>query len=232
MLDVIFLSYNEPFADANFEHLLQFAPHAKRVSGVKGILNAHKAAAEKAMTTYFYVVDADAVIVDDFEFNYTPTKFEMYHNVPATECITCWSSKNPINGLVYGYGGVKLFPKHKLLSVTEWQVDLATSTGMPFRPIKRISNITAFNYDAVTAWRSAFRECAKLASGQMHGNDESKYRLDIWTTQGADKPNGKFAIAGALAGREFGLACGNDLNKLQQINDFDWLNKKYYESNI
>ena len=47
MLDVIFLSYNEPFADANFEHLLQFAPHAKRVSGVKGILNAHKAAAEK-----------------------------------------------------------------------------------------------------------------------------------------------------------------------------------------
>jgi hypothetical protein len=232
MLDVIFLSYNEPFADANFEHLLQSAPHAKRVNGVKGILNAHRAAAEKAMTTYFYVVDADAVIVDNFEFDYTPNKFEMYHNVAATECISCWSSKNPVNGLVYGYGGVKLFPKHRLLAVDQWTVDLATSTGMPFRPMRQVSNITAFNYDPLTAWRSAFRECAKLASGVMHGSAESQHRLNIWITQGADKPNGQYVLAGAQAGRDFGISCGSDLNKLQQINDFDWLNKKYDESNV
>jgi hypothetical protein len=65
----------------------------------------------------------------------------------------------------------------------------------------------------------------------MHGSDESKYRLDIWTTHGADKLNGAATLAGARAGRDYGLACGDDLNKLQYINDFDWLSKKYNESN-
>ena len=37
MLDVFFLSYNEPFADEHFELLQIFAPRAKRVHGVKDV---------------------------------------------------------------------------------------------------------------------------------------------------------------------------------------------------
>ena len=40
--DVFFLSYNEEFADENFELVQLVAPHAKRVHGIKGIFNAHK----------------------------------------------------------------------------------------------------------------------------------------------------------------------------------------------
>ena len=43
MLDVIQISYHEPYADDNYELLQLFAPHAKRVQGVKGIFEAHKA---------------------------------------------------------------------------------------------------------------------------------------------------------------------------------------------
>ena len=62
MLDVFYISYNESFADENYEMLKVFAPHAQRVHGVKGIFEAHKKAAEQSNTTHFYVVDADAII--------------------------------------------------------------------------------------------------------------------------------------------------------------------------
>ena len=45
MFDVFFISYNEQYADENFEALLDKAPLAKRVDGIKGIFNAHKHAA-------------------------------------------------------------------------------------------------------------------------------------------------------------------------------------------
>ena len=59
MLDVFFLSYDEPFADENFELLKMFAPHAKRVHGIKGIFDAHKECARQSKTGHFYVCDAD-----------------------------------------------------------------------------------------------------------------------------------------------------------------------------
>ena len=43
MLDVIPISYFESYADDNFELLQLFAPMPKRVQGVKGIFEAHKA---------------------------------------------------------------------------------------------------------------------------------------------------------------------------------------------
>ena len=47
-LDFVFISYREPNADENYADLLNIVPWAKRVHGIKGFDNAHKAAAEKA----------------------------------------------------------------------------------------------------------------------------------------------------------------------------------------
>jgi len=89
-----------------------------------------------------------------------------------------------------------------------------------------ISNVTAFNVDEFSTWRSAFRECAKLASKTIdrQNEEETNERLRIWTTVGGDAPFGKYAIKGAIAGREFGLSSSSNL---QLINDFDWLQEKY-----
>ena len=116
MLDVIQISYHEPYADDNFELLQLFAPHAKRVQGVEGIFNAHKAAAELAETRNFYVIDADAIIDEKFDFNFTPgPSKEQWPGVYETECVFVWRSQNPVNDLLYGYGGAKLFPRKALL---------------------------------------------------------------------------------------------------------------------
>ena len=70
MFDIIFISYKEVNADSNFKNLQSRFPIAQRVHGVKGIHQAHIEAAKKALTKMFYVVDGDAIIEDDFNFDY------------------------------------------------------------------------------------------------------------------------------------------------------------------
>ena len=184
--DVVFISYNESQAEINYRRLLEKCPLAKRIDGVKGIHNAHIEAAKLAETEMFWVVDGDAIIVDSFNFDYEISRYER-------DTVHVWQSKNPINDLVYGYGGVKLLPRKETLAVDVFAADMTTSISPNFKAIQEISNITAFDTDEFAVWRSAFRECVKLSSNIINRNDlsESLNRLDIWCTQGADKKYGK-----------------------------------------
>lgn len=222
--DIVFLSYDEPYADENFRRLKERFPRTRRVHGVKGILEAHVEAARNSSTDMFYVVDADAEIMPNFYFDYQP------HSLDRLS-VHVWHSKNPVNGLEYGYGGVKMFPKPMLIGFRGTPVDFTTSVSKSIKVIPEVSNITRFNTDPFSAWRSAFRECAKLASKIIHNQDntETEKRLDIWCTVGADAEFGDFALMGAKEGREFGLMYA-DKPDLRLINDFAWLEKKFSES--
>lgn len=219
MHDVVFVSYKEPNAEDNWKILRSKYSLAKRIHGVHGIHKAHLAAAKVASTDMFFVVDGDAQIVDNFSFEYT---------VPADmgNTVHVWRSINPVNGLVYGYGGVKLLPRDLTLKMDLTKPDMTTSISNKFKPVMIVSNVTAFNTDPFSAWKSGFRECAKLSSKVIdrQKDDETNKRLDIWCTVGEDAPFGKFAIAGAIAGREFGTEFKDEIFK---INDFDWLHKKF-----
>jgi hypothetical protein len=233
MLDVFMLTFGEPEADDNFEILKYFAPHAKRIDGVEGLLNAHKACAEESKTSYFYVCDADAVIKENFSFKFEPSdRREAYPGVPETECVFTYRSHNPINDLIYGYGAVKLFPKKNLLNCEEFKVDMTTSIGAKFKPLFEISNTTAFNTDPFNTWRSAFRECTKLSSNVIDNNIsvDDAYRLEVWCTRGEDRRFGEYAILGAEQGRDFGTHYKNNKEALRKINDWEWLRKTFNES--
>jgi hypothetical protein len=234
MLDVFFLSYDEPFADDNFEILQMFAPNAKRVHGIKGIFAAHQECARQSKTQHFYVIDADAVIEEEFNFKFAPQSDRMvYGSVPETDCVFVWRSRNPVNDLLYGYGGAKLFPKQKLLSAVDWKVDMTTTIGATFVPKFQISNVTAFNTDPYNAWKSAFRECAKLSSAIIpHGdNTDNEYRLKVWCERGEKRAYGKYAILGAQQGRDFGERYKGKIHILNKINDFEWL-KEIFNSHV
>ena len=217
--DIVFISYNESNADENFKRVKSLYPTAKRVHGVKGIHQAHIKAAEQAETENFWVVDGDAIVADDFKFDYEIPIWER-------DTVHVWRSQNPINNLVYGYGGVKLLPRQLTLSMDVTRPDMTTSISDKFKPVQVISNITAFNTDEFSTWKSAFRECAKLASKAIDRqvDAETEERLNVWCTEGADKPYGEFAIKGALAGRKFSLENPENLFK---INDFDWLHEQF-----
>ena len=224
--DIFHLSYKELYADETFKNLKYKFPWARRVQGVKGIFNAHKKCAEQAYTEMFYVIDADADLDDNFDLTYKPSKWDL-------DKIHVWRCRNPINDLIYGYGGVKLFPTYTLRDATDWKIDFTSSVGgaKKFKPMPPVSNTTRFNTDPFNTWKSAFRECTKLASKiiEEQKDDETNARLDIWCTKGANEQFGNYAIAGAKAGRQWGLDNKDNLEQLNLINDFDWLEKRFNE---
>ena len=224
MYDIIFISYHETNAEKNFKDLYDrfntvgvFGDRVKRVKDIEGIHNAHVEAAKIANTSYFYVVDGDANIVQDFQFSHTAEENDVVH---------VYHSKNPINNLTYGYGGIKLLPTTLTRNMDTTTNDMTTSISNKFEVINVVSNITEFNTDAFSTWRSAFRECAKLASKSIdrQEQEETDERLKTWTTVGYDRPFGKYALAGATAGMEFGLS---NKSNISLINDFGWLKNQF-----
>jgi len=226
--DIVFISYNEPNADENFKKLTEKFPNAKRVNGVKGIHQAHIAAAKIAKTDMFWVVDADAQIIDDFEFDYQISHYDL----DGRNTVYVWRSLNPINGLIYGYGGVKLLPKHLTLNMNTNTPDMTTSISRNFKSVPQMSNISAFNTDEFSTWKSAFRECVKLASKSIdrQNDEETEFRLNAWCTRGIDKPFGDAAISGAIHGKKYGEFAANNTEALKKINDFEWLEEQFKQS--
>jgi len=222
MYDIVFISYQEPNADSNWKLLKDRFPFAKRVHGVKGIHRAHITAAAKCFTDMIWIVDGDAVVLDSFDFDYSP------HDI---EYVFVWRSKNPVNDLEYGNGGIKLFPRLLTLKMDTSKPDMTTSISTKFKPVKIVSNITTFNTDPFNTWKSAFRECCKLSSAiiDRQKQDETAERLRTWCTIGIDRKYGDCSIAGALAGKEYGEANKDNLEALKKINDFEWLDRKFKE---
>ena len=223
MYDIVFISYGEANADSNWDKLKQQYPMAKRVKDVKGIHQAHVAGAKKCFTKMFWVVDGDAQIVDNFKFDHEVSSYDL-------DCVHVWRAKNPINGLEYGYGGVKLLPRMLTLKMDTTTNDMTTSISDKFKAMPEVSNITAFNTDPLSTWRGAFRECAKLASKTIQGQleEETNERLKTWTTHAHGIHSGH-ALRGANAGMQFGLRVGSDLGL---INNFEWLGEQFAKDSV
>lgn len=220
--DVVFISYEEPNADENYKRLLKKVPNAKRIHGVKGIHQAHIEAAKQCDTEMVWIVDGDAQIVDDFNFDYQVARWDH-------ETVHVWRSKNPVNDLVYGYGGVKLFPRKLTINMDTTKPDMTTSISSKFKQVEAISNITAFNTDPFNTWKSAFRECVKLASRVIDRQEEEETaeRLFMWKLIGEERAFGPYAIAGAKQGEAYGSEHRNNKDALKKINDFVWLKEQF-----
>lgn len=219
MLDIIFLSYDEPNADRNWALLKLHYPHAIRVHGVKGIHEAHKVCAETAMTKMFYVVDGDAEILNTFKFRYTDTSREIFDDTVYT-----WRSINEVNGLEYGYGGVKLMPRKYLLNNTVEQVDFATNIAPNYMSMGDISNINRFATSPFQTWRSAFRECAKLQQSLLvNYNIITQNRLSHWCMHKSDHQFDAFCRKGANQGLQFALDNKTKPENMKKLNDFGFL---------
>jgi len=226
MYDIVFISFNEPTADNRYSILLKqiltLSNAIYRVHGVSGIHQAHIEAAKLVRTKMFWVVDADAEMLPDF-------KFDIKLDPSEEDIVHVWRSRNPINDLEYGNGGVKLLPTQLTLQMDTTNSDMTTSISNRFKVMDTLSNITAFNVDPLSTWRSAFRECAKLASRSILGqhNEESEYRLKVWTHIGGDRLYGKYAKGGASAGEWFGKTYKDDKTMLAKINDYAWLESEF-----
>jgi len=223
--EIFMISFHEAEADRNFTSLKERFPDAKHVKNIEGIGNAHREVGKRATTEMVYIVDADAQIMERFNFDFIPP-LSSRHNTTYV-----WTARNPINGLEYGYGAVKLFPKKQLEEMGHELPDFSTGSSF-YQPVSDVSNITNFNKDPYRTWRAAFRECVKLAS-QINPNapvKETAERLEAWCTVDNGARFGRYCIKGALEGREYGEANKDDVEALNKINDFEWLREQFVAS--
>jgi len=225
--DIVFLSYYDDNALEKFEKLRDqvslISTMSKQklnmiwVKDVDGIFEAHKEAANRVSSKMFWVVDCDADVSSEFEFSYVPDAYD-------EDIVHVWNSRNPITGMEYGYGGVKLLPTEMVKEATSWGLDFTTGLSSRFKAMPEVSCVTKFNTDAYNTWRSAFRECVKLA---LKDDAESKQRLEGWLDP---VPNADFrdeAKRGAEEGKAYAIANKDNLAELNNINNFDWLYDYY-----
>lgn len=236
--DVVFLSYDEPNADANWANLLTKVPHAKRVHGIKGSDSAHKAVANLATTDRVIVIDADNVVED----NFLDQVIELDSSIDLSQTVLSWSSQNIINGLQYGNGGIKCWPRQLMLDMrthenaepnnTKTQVDFCWHIN--YIGIDQCYSTIHNNATPQQAWRAGFREGVKMSLDQgakvkrlsnlWQGNLR---RLGIWMMVGMDVPNGVWSILGAREGCY--LTNFTDWDHTN-VRDFEYLNN-YWTKN-
>lgn len=223
--DIVFIHNNEPYAEENYNRVKSRFPRTKLLSGEQGIHKAHQVAARMCWTDYFWVVDADAIIMDRFDFTHNDVEF---YEEPT---VRVYRATNLVNGLVYGHGGIKLLPRLATLNMNHNSVDMTTSISTLFKPVNVISNFHKFDTDSFSAWRTAFRECTKLASKVIdrQNDKETLDRLYTWCSIAEHTEYKPEIIKGALAGKRYGETNKGDMAKLKLINDYAWLRERYDE---
>jgi hypothetical protein len=218
IFDIFFVSYNEPNADKNWQILSQRFPRAQRVHGIVGIDNAHRECAKLATTNMFWTVDADTIVDDTFTFDYIPSLYDRNY-------IHIWYSRNPINGLEYGYGAVKLWPKSQVETYDGSWLDYTVSVGQ-VKIMNQVVATTAFNSSPFETWKSAFRECIKLMRNIDHNpqDTESKERFQKWCEIKGDAEFSNYCIKGATDAIKW---YKQNKENLYLINNFNWLEETY-----
>ena len=217
MIPIYFLYKDESNTEENWARLQQKAEHAVKFSSIGTIFESHKQIANQCDYDKFYVVDADSWIVDSFEF---PAEFEL-----RPKSVAVFRAKNPINGLVYGHGGIKLFSKDCFDIQELDKPDMTTTVANEYNKVNILASEHRFNYSPFATWRTAFREAVKLSAGiNKNNNDtESKQRLAMWCEAGNESLYGYFSIQGARAGTRY-THSGFDAGR---VNDFSWLEQYF-----
>lgn len=233
LLDIFYLTYHDDYSEENFNQLKKLAGFPQRVihvADIDGIYNAHKECAKQSKTKHFFVVDGDAWVLDDFDFSYVPSETdEAYPELCSAQCTHVWRALNPATGQVYGYGGVKLFARAAFMDKAYIDiefpgVDVTTEVakrGYPYLPVETISNETRFATTPFNAWKSAFRETVKLASGVA--TQDRRKRLNEWREPSKDVPYSNEISLGSRMGENYGNYHMGNGDKLFRINNWQWL---------
>ena len=240
-LDIIYLSYDEPNCEENWADLQSKWPKAQRVHGVKGSDAAHKACAELAETDRFITVDGDNKIRERF----LNTEWTFDDTWDVKDSILSFPAQNAVNGLQYGNGGIKIWPKHVVVNMRTHEAadDAHGQAGTDFCWVldyvlmPGVWSDVHMNSTPAQAWRAGFREGVKL--GLVDGvqvKDTTEWRrrqvknnfdrLCSWLQVGMDAKNGVYAILGARMGLHRTVLTDWDASAVQDFDNLDYIYEK------
>src|SRR5262249_43316438 len=141
--------------------------------------------------------------------------------------VATWRAKNPVNGLVYGNGGIKLFPAKAFCGVNKLTLDMSTKLAPRYRKIPVLASEHRFNTTPFLSWRAAFRECVKLASCLFDAASPTPRRLATWCSIANAESNSTWCLRGACDGRDYGAKNAANPEKLKLINNYKWVESRF-----
>jgi hypothetical protein len=230
----VYLSYDEPWADAGWADLRAKVPGAVRVHGVKGLDACHKAAAEAAGTDHFVTIDADTTVDAGIGDTMVPRA------LISDKVRLVWPSRNAVNGLVSGNGSVKLWPRALVMAMRTHEAappdtlsldhDLGDVEPGVTRSVD-MPGALATTDPARTprhAFRAGFREGTYLDRllfdrAHQHGADSPRLTplvsiLTVWACLGRHAPNGLWMLYGVRLA--LWLARADPGRDLRVLNDY------------
>tara|TARA_B100000282_G_scaffold100221_1_gene70539 strand:- start:4130 stop:5158 length:1029 start_codon:yes stop_codon:yes gene_type:complete len=162
-LDVFYISYDEPRKEEHWAKILDNVPWAKRVDGVKGFDNAHKECARQSETERFVTIDGDNEIDPKFFDN------RLTITAKTEKSIFSWSAVNVINGLIYGNGGLKVWPVDTTLAMNTHEAAEGEVAAVDFcwdLDYQQKNDVYSTSYpngSPYQAFRAGFREGVKMS---------------------------------------------------------------------
>ncbi len=238
-LDFVYISFKEPNKEENWADLVNKVPWAKRVDGVVGFDNAHKAAAEIAETDFFISVDGDNIIDESFLLQ------TLDWNKTNPQAVHRWRAVNSVNGLTYGNGGLVGWPKDTCLQMKthenaedeKAQIDFCWS--VPHENLHNVYSETVINATAQQAFVAGYREGVKMSLEQGKTVPAAIFKktiqpsnlrnLIVWMSIGADVEFGEYAMLGARTGCYATAIKGMDILK---VRDLDMIAKEHLIDDI
>ncbi len=232
-LPLVYISYDEPWAEDGFAEIRRIRPDAKHVHGVKGLNACHVAAAEEAGSDWFLSVDADTTLLPAFLGASISTSLMSPNFQPF------WPSRNVVNGIISGNGSVKLWSRDLVLrmrsheAAPKGRVSLDSDIPLIEPGVTRLVPMpgclatvdparTAFH-----AFRAGFRETYFLSwlreklTRRGAFDDRTLIRiLGIWGNIGRHARNGPWLLYGARLGMWASIAWRNF--EPAKVNDYEW----------
>jgi hypothetical protein len=233
-IEIVFISFDEPNAEENFNNLTAQHPKVYRIDGIEGFDKAHRAAARLVSGNHLFIVDGDNKVTSDF--------FTQQISIEYKNVVYSWGSKNIINGLIYGNGGIKLWPTALLKNISGHDngegVDWCHS--VPYFQMNDWFSYTCIDSTPYQAFRAGFREGVKLSldgsgkklpilsSGIENIPADNLRRLLVWMSVGLDIRNGIYAVLGARIGFfKANISRSFDLNFISNYSNL----KQYWDEN-
>lgn len=229
-LDLFYISYDELNREVNWDRVLRMQTNAKHVHGVKGFDAAHRCCAVASTTKRFVTVDGDNWVNDGtLEYELDDTGIE--------DVCFSFKSRNFINGLEYGNGGIKVWDKETLLNSRTHEKANTTDFCWDIRyfQVNHPASTTVQNCTPYQAWRAGFREGIKMS--QVNGKacedpvteiprifKTNLSRLHVWCTVGRDVDNGIWSMLGA---RQALIEQMDNHIDHAVINDYDWFSYRW-----
>jgi hypothetical protein len=238
--DTFYLTYDEPNKLARFKAIQELIPNIKHIDGIKGFDKAHKACARESQTDRLVIIDGDNSLI------MSPEKLNISKELIKSNYVLSYSSVNSINGLIYGNGGVKSWPRDLLLNLKSHEESQSEKDAVdfcftvPYYQIALTPTLSNINITPKQAFRAGYREGIKMCLDKglpiqyLKGSTQldeiivkgNFFRLKTWCELGQDALNGIWGIFGARKGALDLLA---KCHQFENIRDYDWFEKEWCE---